>query len=97
MKIYVKAAPDPNTNSGYKDMYMNRINSVISRLRLNDLDWDVKGNKFTLRLEDKVITITYSNRKAQIQKVGSNSLNKVDITTNGNSDISKIVKAIKSA
>lgn len=95
MKRYIKSAPDPNTNSGYLDMYMNRVNSAISRLRLNDLDWDVKGNKFTLRLEDKVVVITYANRQAKIQKVGSTSVVKVDITTNGPLDITKITKAIR--
>lgn len=95
MKIYVKAAPDPNTNSGYQDMYMNRIHTVISRLRINDLDWDVKGNKFTLRYEGKVVIITYANKQAKIQKVGSNTPINVDITTNGILDIVKISKAIR--
>ena len=95
MKRYIKSAPDPATNSGYVDMYMNRVNSAISRLKLDDLSWDVKGNKFTLRFEDKVVVITYANRQAKIQKVNSPSVVSVDITTNGITDISKISRAVK--
>lgn len=98
--IKIFEEPDMVTSSGYNDISSNIINSAINKLMTNGVigyeDWDVKGNKFTVRLKDKVVVIKTATINAEIKVINTQSRNEqiIKVTNNVSNDVNDVENAI---
>lgn len=98
-------SPDLDTLSGFNDYFSNLMHVVIDRLGLNSnpLNWDVKGNKFTLRIRseetDKTVVVTplgLSKLQARVCNVKSHQKKDVQLSGQSSSDIVQLVNEVRS-
>lgn len=80
----IKEDPDWVTDSGRKDIYESTIHRVLDSLKLDNLNWDVKGTKFTLRLDEKTVIVTPIGDKFTVKVTNANTQNSNTVRLVGN-------------
>lgn len=94
MKI-INESPDAITISGCNDISKQRICSAIEKLGIDDLDWDVKGSKFTIRLPKKTVIVVHGSSTVKTINCSTGNVMNVTITNSSSADSSSIADAIK--